>query len=295
MKPRIAAIHFLRILVAVSRILRLCLFPQGCNGCTGWLLSVVHLLVVHIEAKRLTCSLAITEAFCISQRLAAVSVASRCDVGLLELLCTWIVLHTTFLCLTEAKSEPILLHVLHALVVVGYHGLRLLLHLLHLVYHRLSLCRGERLVFLLWRCWSRAWRRCGSLCRGCGRLLWLWMGWCRCVIHCMKSQPFAKLLICRTINSPICFQSFVKLQTVLIALLSGSKHLTAKILSALADCTVFFQCVIELVYFIVWHILIILMLLYSYMMMTPAAVSVLVLSQVDALRAWHNHFSSCKS
>ena len=252
-------------------------------------------MVIHIDAKRLACLLPIAETLRICQRLAAVSVACGSEIGLLKFLRAWIILVATFLSLTEAKSKAVLLHVLHAFVIVSYHGLRLLLHLLHLVNHRLSLCRGERLVFLLWRCWSRVWRRCGSLCRGCGRLLWLWMGWCRCVIHCMKSQPFAKLLICRTINSPICFQSFVKLQTVLIALLSGSKHLTAKILSALADCTVFFQCVIELVYFIVWHILIILMLLYSYMMMTHAAVSVLVLSQVDALRAWHNHFSSCKS
>ena len=139
-------------------------------------------MVIHIKTKRFACLLPIVETLCISQRLVVVSVASRCDVGLFQLACAWIELVTAFLCLTKAKTNAILLHVIHALVGVGYHGLRLLLHLLHLVNHRLTLCRGKWLVFLrllLGRCrtcrrcycWLLLSRRWGSLL-GCRCRLW---------------------------------------------------------------------------------------------------------------------------
>ena len=59
-----------------------------------------------------------------------------------------------------------------------------------------------------------------------------------------ESQTLGEHLVCRTFDCAIRLQCIVKLPAVVVALLARSKHLTAKMLTALTYCTIRLQCII---------------------------------------------------
>ena len=278
MEPRITAVYVLRILLAVCGVLSLCLFPQGCNDSIYRFLRRTHLLFVHVEAQRLACLLVNGVLLQVSRSAVVVLVAALRDVRLLHLARPGVVLRLlrnnpavlsqphAIVATAKRNTGHIQSHVrlgeVHAVVSTFERRLHTVSHLLHLVNHRLSLCRCKWLVFLP-LCRSRTWRRIGGGTgsrrgrRSFGRLCRLGLRRrCRCLrLHCVHSQTLAEFLIRWAFHGSVRFQCVVKLQTVLITLFAGSEHLAAEVLTALADRTVFFQCVVQFVYLVVWHIL----------------------------------------
>ena len=146
--------------------------------------------------------------------------------------------------------------VVHAVIEALKRSIGLIPHVVNESQHFLLVNLRKRCSLLF--CWSLSWswfRFCRCRLRWllrrinkhnttiCIRLLRLRFRH-RCGVYRMKPQTLAKFFIGWALYGSIRFQSIVKLQAVLIALLTRSKHLTAEILTALADCTIFLQCII---------------------------------------------------